>query len=56
MPSFILVDEPTEFMDGQNRINLLTKLNEIAKETQIILVTHQDVDKIKCKKKIEIIK
>lgn len=51
---FILVDEPTEFMDQQNRINLLSKLSSTAKDTQVILITHQDVDKIKCEKKIEI--
>ena len=51
-PSFLLVDEPTEFMDSQNRINLLSNLETISKNAQILLITHQDVDKIHCNQKI----
>jgi len=53
-PPFLLVDEPTEFMDSNNRINLLSNLNSIADNSQLILITHQDVDKIHANKKIEI--
>ncbi len=53
---FLLIDEPTEFMDEDNRINLLSNLSSTAEDTQIILITHQDVDKIQCDKKIELTK
>jgi len=51
---FLLVDEPTEYMDQNNRLNLLTKLSSTAENSQVILITHHDVDKIQCDKKIEI--
>ena len=51
---FLLIDEPTEFMDVENRVNLLSNLPNIADGTQILLITHQDVDKIQCDKKIGI--
>ncbi len=52
---FLLIDEPTEFMDRFNRVNLLSNLANILKDHQVLLITHQDVDKIKCNKKIEIV-
>ena len=55
-PPFLLIDEPTEFMDSNNRITLLSNLSAISDKSQILLITHQDVDKIQAKKKIEIIK
>ncbi|MHA1875924.1 MAG: AAA family ATPase [Promethearchaeota archaeon] len=55
-PPFLLIDEPTEFMDSNNRINLLSNLSAISDKSQILLITHQDVDKIQAKKKIEIVK
>jgi DNA repair exonuclease SbcCD ATPase subunit len=51
---FLLIDEPTEFMDVENRVNLLSNLPTIAEGTQILLITHQDVKKIQCDKKIGI--
>ncbi len=51
---FLLIDEPTEFMDVENRVNLLSNLPTIAEGTQILLITHQDVDKIQCDKRIGI--
>jgi len=53
-PPFLLVDEPTEFMDSNNRVNLLSNIKIIADNSQLILITHQDVDKIQANKKIEI--
>jgi DNA repair exonuclease SbcCD ATPase subunit len=53
-PPFLLVDEPTEFMDANNRINLLSNINSISDKSQLLLITHQDVDKIEANKKIEI--
>jgi exonuclease SbcC len=53
---FILIDEPTEFMDSNNRLNLLSNIKSISKNSQILLITHQDVEKIQCNKKIEIAK
>jgi len=55
-PPFLLIDEPTEFMDSNNRLTLLSNLSTISNRSQILLITHQDVDKIQAKKKIEIIK
>lgn len=55
-PPFLLIDEPTEFMDTNNRINLLSNLSSLSDNSQVLLITHQDVDKIQAKKKIEIIK
>ena len=55
-PPFLLIDEPTEFMDSNNRITLLSNLGKISDKSQILLITHQDVDKIQAKKKIEIVK
>jgi len=55
-PPFLLIDEPTEFMDSNNRITLLSNLSTISDKSQILLITHQDVDKIQAKRKIEIIK
>ncbi|MHA1724576.1 MAG: hypothetical protein ACTSXH_07010 [Promethearchaeota archaeon] len=52
---FLLIDEPTEFMDRFNRVNLLSNLANILNDHQVLLITHQDVDKIKCNKKIEIV-
>ena len=46
--------ESKEFMDENNRINLLSNLSSTAEDTQVILITHHDVDKIQCDKKIEI--
>ena len=43
---FLLIDEPTEFMDVENRVKLLSNLPSITNGTQILLITHQDVDKI----------
>ncbi len=51
---FLLIDEPTEFMDEKNRVNLLSTLSTILQNNQVMLITHQDVNKINCKKKIEI--
>lgn len=51
---FLLIDEPTEFMDQENRINLLSNLSSVLKNNQLMLITHQDVNKIRCNKKIEI--
>ncbi len=51
-PPFLLIDEPTEFMDTQNRQNLLANLQNVAKATQLFLITHQDVDKINGAKKV----
>ena len=51
---FLLIDEPTEFMDDNNRVNLLSNLSSTAKDTQVVLITHHNVDKIQCDKKIEI--
>ncbi len=53
-PPFLLVDEPTEFMDSNNRVNLLSNINTISDNSQLLLITHQDVDKIQANKKIEI--
>ena len=53
-PPFILIDEPTEFMDNKNRQNLLTSLNQLSLKSQILLITHQDVDKIRYAKQIEL--
>ena len=55
-PPFLLIDEPTEFMDSNNRITLLSNLSSLSDKSQVLLITHQDVDKIQAKKKIEIIK
>lgn len=52
--SFLLIDEPTEFIDVNNRENLLSNLSSIAENTQVILITHQDVDKIVCENKIKL--
>ncbi len=52
--SFLLIDEPTEFIDVNNRQNLLSNLSYIAKDTQVLLITHQDVDKIICDNKIKL--
>ncbi|MGV9171072.1 MAG: AAA family ATPase [Promethearchaeia archaeon] len=52
--SFLLIDEPTEFIDVNNRQNLLSNLSSIAEDTQVILITHQDVDKIVCDNKIKL--
>ena len=51
---FLLIDEPTEFMDVNNRVHLLSKLPSVIEGTQILLITHQDVEKIQCNKKIKI--
>ena len=51
---FLLIDEPTEFMDTDNRGNLLSNISSISEQTQVLLVTHQDIDKINCEKKIEL--
>ncbi|MHA1682414.1 MAG: AAA family ATPase [Promethearchaeota archaeon] len=53
-PPFILIDEPTEFMDDANRIRLLSNLNAISSNSQVLLVTHHDVDKITSHKKVKI--
>ncbi|MHA1254036.1 MAG: AAA family ATPase [Promethearchaeota archaeon] len=53
-PPFLLIDEPTEFMDTRNRGNLLSNISSISEQTQVLLVTHQDIDKINCEKKIEL--
>ena len=55
-PPFILIDEPTEFMDNKNRQNLLANLNQLSLKSQILLITHQDVDKIRYAKQIELSK
>ncbi len=55
-PPFLLIDEPTEFMDSNNRITLLSNLSAISDKSQVLLITHQDVDKIQANKKIEILK
>lgn len=52
-PSFLLIDEPTEFIDVNNRKSLLSNVSSVAKDTQILLITHQDVDKIVCNNKIK---
>ncbi len=52
--SFLLIDEPTEFIDINNRKNLLSNISSMAENTQVILITHQDVDKIVCNNKIEL--
>jgi len=51
--SFLLIDEPTEFIDVSNRKSLLSNISSIAENTQILLITHQDVDKIVCNNKIK---
>ncbi|MHA1518795.1 MAG: AAA family ATPase [Promethearchaeota archaeon] len=53
-PPFILIDEPTEFMDVGNRQNLLTNINKLSLNSQILLITHQDVEKIHNAKQIEL--
>jgi exonuclease SbcC len=53
-PPFLLIDEPTEFMDTDNRGNLLSNISSISEQTQVLLVTHQDIDKINCEKKIKL--
>ena len=53
-PPFLLIDEPTEFMDSNNRITLLSNINTLSENTQVMLITHQDVEKITCNKKIKI--
>ncbi len=55
-PPYLLIDEPTEFMDQKNRGNLLTNLSKMSHSAQIILITHQDVDKIHSNRKIELMK
>jgi exonuclease SbcC len=52
--SFLLIDEPTEFIDANNRENLLSNISSLAETTQVILITHQNVDKIECDNKIEL--
>ncbi|TXT66888.1 MAG: hypothetical protein BAJALOKI1v1_250015 [Promethearchaeota archaeon] len=52
--SFLLIDEPTEFIDTSNRAKLLSNISSIADNTQVILITHQDIDKIQAHHKIEL--
>ncbi len=52
--TFLLIDEPTEFIDENNRKTLLSNISNISDSTQVILITHQDIDKIQCNNKIEI--
>lgn len=52
--TFLLIDEPTEFIDENNRKILLSNISTISDSTQVILITHQDIDKIQCNNKIEI--
>lgn len=56
IPPFLLIDEPTEFMDIQNRQNLLANLKDTIGSSQLFLITHQDTDKITGARRIEIAK
>ncbi|MBD3214843.1 MAG: hypothetical protein GF311_19685 [Candidatus Lokiarchaeota archaeon] len=51
---FLLIDEPTEFIDAYTRESLLSNICSIAEKTQVLLITHQDVDKILCDNRIEL--
>jgi DNA repair exonuclease SbcCD ATPase subunit len=51
---FLLIDEPTEFIDAYTRESLLSNICNIAEKTQVLLITHQDVDKIVCDNRIEL--
>jgi len=51
-PPFLLIDEPTEFMDKENRVHLLKNINQVVDQSQIFLITHQDVEAIQANKKI----
>ncbi|MHA1745621.1 MAG: AAA family ATPase [Promethearchaeota archaeon] len=53
-PPYILIDEPTEFMDQNNRSQLLSNLSNLSLESQILLITHQEVEKIKSNNKIHL--
>jgi DNA repair exonuclease SbcCD ATPase subunit len=53
-PPFLLIDEPTEFMDKENRSHLMKNIHKILDQSQIFLITHQDVDLIQANKKITI--
>ncbi|WP_371803180.1 AAA family ATPase [Candidatus Lokiarchaeum ossiferum] len=53
-PPVLLIDEPTEFIDSENRENVLSHLHNITQHSQVLLITHQDVDKITSQQKIRI--
>lgn len=43
-PPFLLIDEPTEFMDAGNKRAMMASIPVLAKDSQVLLVTHQDAE------------
>ena len=53
-PPFVLLDEPTQSADRENRLNLLSKIQSVGDKSQVFLITHQDVNQLAVKQPIEI--